>query len=206
MGLTSDDQIAPSDRDFLHRARELPDCYLWMCKPSFRAPEDLTLLEDAARCFDLVADALGRVRRVLGDSKLEKEFLRLSMEVLAQSQSALRVAVGRLRDRADADQARVYEWLTSTANRKQMFIARYMRLDDPADPSNLDEVRAILDSTKERLESKRETNERKRACLSKLRYHAKRVDESGGNETDWKSIIDAVEECFVKVSLPATWR
>ena len=190
------DQIAPGDRDLLHRARELPECYLWMCKPSFRAPENLTLLEDAARCFDLVADALGIVRRVLGDSKVEKEFLGLSMEVLAQSQSALRVAVGRVSDRADEDQARVYEWLRSTANRKQIYIKRHMRMDDPADPSNLDEVRAILDSTKERLESKRETHERKRACLSKLRYHAKRVDESGGNETDWKSIIDAVEEAL----------
>ena len=200
------EQIAPGDRDLLRRASELPECYLWMCKPSFRAPEDLTLLEDGARCFDLVADALAIVRTVVGDSKLEKEFLRLSMEVLAQSQSALRVAVGRICDRADADQARVYEWLTSTANRRQMFLERYMRLDDPADPRNLDEIKAVLASTKDNIAGRQETDARKRACLSKLRYHAKRVDESGGNETDWNSVIEAVEECFVKVSRQVMWR
>ena len=61
------DQIAPGDRDLLEPSQRASRCYLWMCKPSFRAPEGLTLLEDAARCFDLVADALGIVQRVLGD-------------------------------------------------------------------------------------------------------------------------------------------
>jgi len=190
------DQIAPKDRDLLNRANKLSECHLWMCKPSLKPPEDLTLLEDGARCFDLLADPLRTVRKVLGDPKLEKEFLELSMEVLAQSQSALRVALGRVIDRADGDQASVYEWLKSTANRKQIYLKRYMRLDDPADPSNLDEVRAFLDSTRDRLDGRRQTNERKRACLSKLSYHAKLIGKRGGNETDWNSIIEAVEEAL----------
>ena len=187
------DRISPGDRDLLLRANELPECHLWMCKPSFTVPDDLTLLEDAARWFDLVADALAIVRSVLGDSKVEKEFLGLSMEVLAQSQSALRVAVRRVSDRADRDQARVYEWLRSTVNRKQMSLKRYMRLDDPADPANLDEIKAILAGTKDRICGRQATNERKRACLSRLSYHAKLIGRHGANETDWRSIIEAVE-------------
>ena len=193
-GATFRDEIAPGDRDILKRANQLTDCYLWMCRPGFSAPEDLTVLEDVAKCFDLQADALGVVRKVLGDPELEKEFLASLMEVLAYFQSALRVAVGRVSDRADADQASAYEWLRSTANRKQMFVRRYMRLDDRADPSSLDEMRSMLANTDETIDGKRQTAKRKKACLTKLRYHAKIICERGGKESDRTSIIEAVEE------------
>lgn len=188
------EEIAPGDRDLISRAKLRRDCHLWMCSPSFIIPEDLTFLEDAAKCFDLLADAIGVVRKVLGDPELEKEFLGSLMEVLAYRQSALRVALGRASDRVDADQASVYEWLRSTANRNQMYLGHFMRLDDPADPSSLDEIRSILADTDDRIAGKRQTAKQKKACLTKLRYHAKLIGETGGTESDRKSIIEAVEE------------
>jgi hypothetical protein len=187
------DDIAPGDRDILDRAKKLSDCYLWMCTPGFRAPEALTLLDNAARCFDLLADAVGLTRKVLGDREIEKEFLRSVMEVVAYAQSALRVAVASVFDRADSDQISAYEWLRSTANNKEMFLMRHMRLDDPADPSSLDEIALSLANTEEEIADRRRAARRKRACLAKLRYHAKLIAEHGETVHDRQSIIESVE-------------
>jgi hypothetical protein len=193
-GASYREEIAPTDRELLDRVRGRTDCYLWMCNPNFRAPIDLTLLEDAARCFDLMADALGVARTVLGDPEIEKLYLSSVMEILAYAQSALRVAVGRVCDRADGDQANVYEWLKSTADRKRMYLERYMRLDDPADLSNIDEIRSVLSTIDEQIDGKRQAAKQRKACLGKLAYHANLIRECGETQNDRKSMIEATEE------------
>jgi hypothetical protein len=187
-------EIAPTDRELLDRVKGRTDCYLWMLSPNFRAPIDLTLLEDAARCFNLMADALKVARRALGDPEIEEQYLSSVMEILAYAQSALRVAVARVGDRADADQVSVYGWLRSTGDRKRIYLERYMRLDDPADPSNLDEILSVLSTIDEQIDVKRQGVRRRKACLGKLRYHAKSIRERGETQNDRKSMIEAVEE------------
>src|SRR5262249_30697492 len=57
-------EIDPQDRDIIAKAKELPDCFLWMNHPSGPSPANLSLLEDVAGCFEAVADAIALVRAV----------------------------------------------------------------------------------------------------------------------------------------------
>jgi len=47
----------------------------------------------------------------------------------------LRMAVEAVGGRADSDQDKVFNWLRHTATEQQVFVRRFMRLDDPADPA-----------------------------------------------------------------------
>ena len=141
------------------------------------------------------------VIKVLSDPEIEKEFLPSVLEILAYAQSALRVAVGRVHDRADADQAKVYEWLKSTADRKRMYLEQYMRRDDPADPSILDETCSVLARTNEMVDEKRQAAKQRKACFGKLRYHAKLIGDGRGTENDRRSIVEAVEE-ILRLGVP----
>ena len=51
-------EIEPKDREFIDKAKALPDCFLWMSHSSGPCPADLELWEDVAGCFDAAADAL----------------------------------------------------------------------------------------------------------------------------------------------------
>jgi hypothetical protein len=158
-------------------------------------------LEVVAKCIDLMADALGVIRKVLSDRESEKEFLSSVLEILSYTQSALRVAAGRVHDRTDADQVSVYDWLRSTTDRKQIYVGRFMRLDDPADPSNLDEVLSVLSTIEEQIDGKRQAARQRKSCFGKLRYHAKLIRERRVNENDHKSMIEAVEE-LLRLGVP----
>jgi hypothetical protein len=57
------------------------------------------------------------------------------LSLLAEAQSALRAAVDRLEPSDDEDQVRAFEWLKETAARHGVFIKRFMRADDRANPS-----------------------------------------------------------------------
>ena len=81
----------------------------------------------------------GRCRQpgagMLPDLEANREFFEPALDLLAEAQSALRVAIDRIDGPKDQDQFRVYDWLRGVAAREQIFIRRHMRLDDPADPA-----------------------------------------------------------------------
>src|SRR5439155_1141176 len=52
-------EIEPHDQQLIGRAKELPDCFLWMCHRDGPSPEDLSLFEDLAGCFETMAAAIG---------------------------------------------------------------------------------------------------------------------------------------------------
>src|SRR5262249_60548551 len=70
----------------------------------------------------------------------------------AQAQSALRVAIAALGAAPDADQTKLFLWLRATGLERRVWIPRFMRQDDPADPAgsaNLRErVRQLNEQTR----------------------------------------------------------
>ena len=85
--------------------------------------------------FDAVADAVALVKEMMPDVDANREYLEPALDLLAEAQSALKVAIDRIDGPRDHDQYRAYDWLRGVAAREQIFIQRYMRLNDPADPA-----------------------------------------------------------------------
>jgi len=120
-------EIAPKEQDIISRAGSLEDCFLWMCQLSDTSPNHY---EDVARCFDAVADILSVVKQAPDESEFER-----SLDLLAEAQSVLRIAIAAVDGPIDTDQVLVSNWLETTAIDRQMFAQRYTRIVDPADQS-----------------------------------------------------------------------
>ncbi len=101
-------EVAPRDRDILDRARSA-GCFLWMNSPEFPVPDDPSPLEDAAGCFEAVADAVALVRGLLPNVERDRRFFEPALDLLAEAQSALRVAIERVDDRKDPEQFAAYD-------------------------------------------------------------------------------------------------
>lgn len=90
----------------------------------------------------------------------------------------------------------VFRWLKSTTRSRQVFVARHMRLDDPADPAQWNERSRAISAMQDRIsERERQAHERKHA-LSKLCYHARKLQDAGPEAdvtSDWKVLLEATD-------------
>lgn len=189
-------EIAPVDRELIEKARQLPDCFLWMCHSSGPSPSDLSQWADVAGCFATVASGIGVIRGLLEADDDQDNRFEQAIFLLAEAQSALKVALDRIGGVPDKDQNRVYHWLKATAFNRQFYIPRYMRVDDRADPTawtDLDERIGKLDAI---VQQGRQNERRKQSTFNRIRYHLKAILLNGGADRsyDWRKVIDAVEE------------
>jgi hypothetical protein len=185
-------EISPRDHDLLDRARAA-NCYLWMNTPDFPVPADPAPLEDAAGCFEAVADAVALVRGLLPDVERHRRFFEPALDLLAEAQSALRVAIERLGDRKDQEQFAAYDWLRGVASREQIYIRRYMRIDDPASPSGHPNIQARIEKLDASFQDTLRQGKAQKSLLSKARYHARRVAGDTGDDHDWAKISESVD-------------
>ena len=150
----------------INKGRE-GECYLWMRTPNGPAVPDPAQYEVIAGCFEAVAEALALVRLLLEPPAAPKALFASSLYLLAEAQSALRVAVAQLGDYEDADQGQVFDWLRTTTDEQQVYIPRHMKWEDPADPGNaaglLERIR--VPAPKSSGPAKRQANARN--CLGK---------------------------------------
>ncbi|AMV39708.1 hypothetical protein [Planctomyces sp. SH-PL62] len=186
-------EIAPRDREILDRARDA-DCFLWMNTPDFSLPLDPAALEDVASCFDAVADAVSLIRGMLPDVETNRRFFEPALDLLAEAQSALRVAAERIDGRNDPDQFAAYDWLRGAAAREKIYIRRYMQLDDPASPSGHARVQARIEDLDASLQDLRRQGKKRKSLLSRLRYHTRRIDADQGDAHDWNKILATIDE------------
>jgi hypothetical protein len=108
-------EIEPLDRDIIARAKELPDCFLWMCHPTGPSPSDLRLYEVVAGAFEVVADVLSILKAVLDEPGILQNEFEGCLDLLAEAQSSLRSAIQNIDGPRDADQLQVFDWLRTTA-------------------------------------------------------------------------------------------
>ena len=195
-------EIAPRDREILDRAKNI-DCYLWMNTPDFTVPNEPAPLEDVAGCYETVAEAIALVRRMLPDAEANREFFEPALDLLAEAQSALRVAIDRIDGPSDPDQFRAYDWLRGVASREQIYIQRYMRIDDPADPARHSRVADRIEALDTRFQEVRQRVKSKKSQLNRLRYHAKLISEGTGGEYHWRKVAGAIDE-IIGEGVPAS--
>jgi hypothetical protein len=188
-------EIDPKDRDIIGRAKQLPDCFLWMCHRDGPMPADLALYDNLEGCFEAGAAAVASLRGVIDGSEGDEAFEH-ALDLMAEAQSAIRGAVAAMDGRPDGDQLKMFFWLRGTAAHRQILIRRFMRGDDPANSVNWADLQERISKFDATLQRSRDRDKRHKKLIGKIRYHTERIR---GNPlkvptADWERIIEVVEE------------
>ncbi len=200
-------------RRMIETGKGLRDCFLWVFWREAEQPSDARLREIAA-CYTALAGAAEVCAAAtepagglapgggLTPAEVERAF-----ELLAEATSALRVALAwTWLTSPDRDQDDSYQWLRQETFARQVFVRRYMRLDDPADPGRAAGLIADAASLVLMAKQRREDEKKIEALLKRVRYHAKRLPASGtGPAHDCERINEALEE-LARLGLRATDR
>jgi hypothetical protein len=185
-------EIEPRDREIINKAKTLEDCFLWMNHSGAPIPVDLRLWEDVAGCFEAAAMAVALLRQVIENGEEYRRFLEKALDLAAEAQSALRMAIEMVEGKPDNDQYRLYNWLRQAATEEQIYIQRYMRLDDPADPTQWHDLQERIGQLDSEIDEIRQREKQRVKMLKKAQYHA-RIIREGGTEADWKKVIEAID-------------
>jgi hypothetical protein len=200
-------EIAPLDWAIHEQAKVIPDCRLWMnCSeaPVPTTPEDYEVVGD---CFEALAEAISIVRDVLTDLSGQKSFLAVAMQLVAESQSALRAAVQQIGGPNDHDQIAAYAWLRATTSARRILIERYMVADDQADAGNWHDLLARIESFRLSIVQVRRRERVKQTLLDRLSPLSDRLmccDESE-RRLLWKDAVRATDE-LISLGVPPSDR
>jgi hypothetical protein len=176
-----------------------------MCTPHFLAHREPAHLGEAAGCFDAVADAVALMREMSGEGvEAGRDLFESLLAVMAEAQSALRVAIGWAGGPDDPDQARIFDWLREAADRERVFIRRHMKNDDPADPAAYPKIEARIEAIRSMFRDRRNAEMRRNSVLNRLRYHARLIREGTGGEHDWRKVAHAVDELVAEGVPPSS--
>ena len=195
-------EIAPRDREIISKAKALDGCFLWMSHSSAPVPSDLRLWDDVAGCFEAAAIAgasCGNWSRTGGD----RGFLEKAIDLTAEAQSALRIAIGKIVATADNDQRAIFTWLRQQAAELQVFVPRYMTLDDPADPTRWNDLQDRIRHLDSEIDAIRNRQRQRVDLLTTAQYHARNIREGKGSAKDWREVVDLVDS-LVTEGLPAS--
>ena len=189
-------EISPVDRELIRRAKELPDCYLWMLSSQWRPPENTRLLEDLAECFENMAAATSLARRLLANESRDRIVFEQALDLLAEAQSAVRMGVSQVNDYWDFDQNAVFRWLRGVAAREHILIKRHMRLDDPADPSRWADLQSRVGGLESETLNSEERNKERTRLFAKLEEHLteiKNLETEEEGDEQWRQVAESVE-------------
>ena len=190
-------EIDPLDRELIEEARSLPDCFLWMNHPSGPQPDDPARFEDLAGGYEALAAALALARKLWPEVDEHREVFEQALDLAAEAQAIVRAAVAESGNpRRDDDQFKAYSWLRDMAREHQIFIRRYMRVDDQPGADGGADVQARLDALDAAFEETRRRGKHQEALVNKLRYHLNRLGPggAGGHPSDWQRIVAVVVE------------
>ena len=192
--------VRPGDQDVIGRARELPNCFLWMNQTRsdiWSRAQNYLLLAD---CFETLAEC---VEALLVTANLEdRSHFMAAVDMTAESQSALRTAVSRVESHPDSDQQMVYYWLRNRANEDRFYISRFMKISDPADPGRNDDVHDRAFELLEEVAPEQHLVTQIERGMARARHHVARISVGVdvSDEYDWNRAVDAIEaviECGV---------
>jgi hypothetical protein len=184
---------APIESNVAEWAGKFSDCYYWAKASESSQEADLSLLEDAAGCFESLAEGLASVRTTLERNQGVKVLERM-LPLVAEAQSALRIALKRLSVPEAPEQVEVFEWVRATAARHRVYLKRFMRADDAADPSGWSHLLARIEAAG----ASGQLTGQQASELERIREHAKRIEAGEGNEQEWQAIIPVVEQLVAR--------
>jgi len=116
-------------------------------------------------------------------------------QLFAEAQSALRKALLDLDLETDSDQDDAFMWLRSRTERDRVFVARHMRIGDPADPDGWASLRERIAEASRQLRDLEESSKARRRLLSKVRFIAGKLADADDADCPehWRRLDEAVD-------------
>ncbi len=185
-GVEAPIEDAELDPEMVVWAGRLVDCFYWLDDQDASGSTDLSLLDDVAGCYEALAEVVQLVPR--GEGR-RGEWER-TLPLLAEAQSMLRRSLQRLRGPDDPEQLAVYRIVREAAARHRIYVKRYMRADDLADPSGWPGLLSRLESLAASGQQSRQQKER----IERIREHLEPIRRGAGADEDWQAIIQVVDE------------
>lgn len=187
-------ELRARDAELLARARAEPACWVWSLSPHRVTQPDADLErlaevhENLALAARLVAD-LEAVRPEDAAGHRPEAW-----QLLAEAQSALRKALLDLDLDTDSDQDDAFLWLRSRTERDRVFVARHMRISDPADPDGWTSLRQRIAAASAQLRDAGDASKVRRRLLSKVRFIAGKLADAEDADCPghWRGLDDAV--------------
>ncbi|MHC4875837.1 MAG: hypothetical protein ACYTGL_05015 [Planctomycetota bacterium] len=182
--------VRPVDAEIIEQAKALPNCFLWMNQPrndTWTRADDYLLVAD---CFDTLADTLDAMFAAMESGNAE-QFMEAVL-LVAEAQSAVRCAVAQVETHADSDQQQTYHWLRNRASQDRFYISRFMRISDPADPEECDDVSQRAQKLRSAIEK---SSSSEAAGNQTLRVRLKLLAGllSSQESEDWDEAIEAMD-------------
>ncbi len=188
--------IKPTDDDLLERARTLPRCRVWPLDPYVTLPDDETL-EQIAAVYENLASAAELTQEIVAhdDPEADADFRPDAYALLAEAQSALRVQMERLALPRDTDQDETYHWLNRRTTEDRIYVPRFMRRADPADPAGWLDLQQRIEQLRQQREQLHRSLRERRNLLNKARYHARQLasGRSLNPAHDWQRIAESLD-------------
>ena len=182
------DQVSEKEYYLIERAKAIPDCYLWM----LRAYADNELLEQLAINFEAAAQIIGFAYYITANRPKD---VAIGLPLMAETQSALFGAVQAITKILDRDQYRLYIWLKRETAEQQVYIPRYMRLDDVADPALSDNLYSRIVALKEQVQESDRMGKERMKLIKKIRHKRKLLrDEPKESATHWRIIAETINK------------
>ncbi len=178
----------PIESKIAEWADKFTDCYYWAKASESSEQADLSLLENTAGCFESLAEGLAIARTALAKNQGPKVFERM-LPLVAEAQSALRVALKRLSAPDSSEQLEAFEWVKTTAVRHRVYLKRFMRADDEADPANWSELLARIEAAA----AAGQLTRQHASELERIKEHSTRIEAGDASEEDWQAIIGLVD-------------
>ena len=179
---------APIESNIAEWADKFTDCYYWAKASESSQQGDLSLLENTAGSFESLAEGLAIARTALERNQGAKALERM-LPLVAEAQSALRIALKRLSAPEATEQLEVFEWVRATAARHRVYLKRFMRADDGADPANWSNLLARIEAVGATGQLTREHASE----LERIKDHSKRIEAGEASDEEWQAIIRLVE-------------
>jgi hypothetical protein len=190
----------PADRDdakedeIHQRAQAQPDCHLWMLArdPIVTAPR---AWEDLAGAYGVAAEAVLMMR----DWEQSPPALaaRLAPRVLAlaaEAQSVLLYAVADVRDvRVDFDQIQIFARIRSTARDRQVFIPKFLKREDRADPASWSDLSKRIAEVWSQFKAFGERDKQRAKSLNSLKFKMKTLKEKP-DAAEWARAFELIDE------------
>ena len=190
-------QVAEFDAErasLIDRAKQL-QCFLWMIQEDAGLVRDPVAAEELAGSFEATAHTARLAGQALHlRERLRDDFL-LALDLFAEAQSALRVAVRVFHPHADDDaQLSAFLWLKHATSTYQFYVRRHMKVDDPADPSKwADIIRRVRALETGVLEIAKKSGQTKK-LLGKLKHKVSvLLEDPTEHLDDWAILAETVD-------------
>lgn len=199
------EEIRPRDAALVERGRGIRDCYLWMLDPYAQLPDD-DALERVAGCYEALCTVADLARDMVSAGETVSPAAKDLYYLLAEGQSGLRAGLVAIGVRPDRDQIDSFSWLRDRTFAQRVFIDRHMKLEDPADPANWEELKERAERLRSSWAAARSGDKELAGLKQKAKYHSQRLLAGSIGEDarhDWEELFGAVEG-MIQRGLPAT--